>query len=169
MLSVFIYACIDKSKKSHVSQKKRRWGKANIVNLLEKFIFVTGYLPYIENIHEYIYRGRKCMKICILNSSSSKNRIAVKGLINFFNEAQLSGAQLSGGSIVGSSTVGRLNCRSSTVGRLNCRELNCREAQLSGAQLSGGSIVGSSTFGRLNCRGLNCRVTINRKRCARRK
>jgi hypothetical protein len=49
---------------------------------LEKSIFVTGYFPYIENIHEYIYRGRTCMKIGILNSYSSKNRIAVKGLIS---------------------------------------------------------------------------------------
>jgi hypothetical protein len=34
MRSVFIYACVGKSKKSHVSQKKRGWEKTNMVNFI---------------------------------------------------------------------------------------------------------------------------------------
>ncbi len=41
MMYVFIYVCIDKSEKSHLSQKKRGWEKTNIVNFIGK-ILVTN-------------------------------------------------------------------------------------------------------------------------------
>jgi hypothetical protein len=45
MLSVFIYACIDQSKKSHVSQRMRGWEKTNMVDVIGKIHIRHWILP----------------------------------------------------------------------------------------------------------------------------
>ena len=60
MLSVFVYVCIGKSKKSHVSQKKRRWEKTNIVNFIGK-THIRHWIPPIHGKCPWIHLSRTKM------------------------------------------------------------------------------------------------------------